>query len=199
MKKLAVVLIVVLLMASLFCAAPTLTRTAPTSALAVAPTSPTSGDQTGSTERMTTRTAQMSMVVEDVTTTIDQISQLATTFQGYVVSSRIWRENEIALFATTFEGNVASHLTVSENERVHGTIAIRIRAEDYNNAINSLRGLAVEVTSLNSSSQDVTEEYVDLDAQLQNLETTKEQLLQSLAEAQNINEVLMVQSQVSVI
>ncbi|MFH1383198.1 MAG: DUF4349 domain-containing protein [Chloroflexota bacterium] len=126
-------------------------------------------------ERMIVRTAQMSMVVEDITTTIDRITQLAESYKGYVVSSNSWRDGE----------------------RLHGTISIRIPAGDFGNVMAALASLAVEVTSQSTSSQDVTEEYVDLTAKLNNLEATEQQLLRIMEKAETVEDILKVQSQLS--
>lgn len=180
MKRLIVALvIVVLLLLSISCAqavpgpAPT-TKAITTTTSTVVPATTSTG-QTGSTDRMTTRNAKMSLLVEDVTTAVNKITQLAQSLQGYVVSSQIWRDID----------------------RVHGTISIRIPSKDYDNAMKSLTDLSVQVTSLNSSSQDVTEEYVDLNAQLQNLQSTEQQLLKVMQQAENVTDILSVQAEVS--
>ena len=108
---------------------------------------------------MIVRTAEMSLVVNDVPAALTRIARLAESLDGYVVSSARWKENE---------------------ERLAGTIAIRVPAEDFGDVMEALRELAVDVTHENTSSKDVTEEYVDLSAKLHNLEATEEQLLRLL-------------------
>jgi len=88
-------------------------------------------------ERMVVRTGNMQLVVEDVRTTIDQITELTESLEGYVVSSKSWKEGE----------------------RLIGQIAIRVPAEQFYYALSVLRGLAVEVISESTSSKDVTAEY----------------------------------------
>jgi len=55
-----------------------------------------------------------------------------------------------------------------------------------------LRKLAVKVDAESTSSQDVTEEYVDLDARLKVYEATEQQLLTFLQKTQNVDESLKV-------
>jgi PKD repeat protein len=57
--------------------------------------------------------------------------------------------------------------------------------------------MAVKVTSENSTSKDVTEEYVDLKAQLGNLEATEAQLLQIMQKADKVEDILKVQQELS--
>ena len=145
------------------------------------PTPPTAiepGFDTGeqwATERMIVRTGDMSLVVEDVPVAIDQITWMADGFEGYVVSSRVWKERE----------------------RLAGSIAIRVPAEHFDDAMRALRELAVDVTSERTSSKDVTEEYVDLSAKLQNLEATEEQLLRIMEKAETVEDILDVQRELS--
>jgi hypothetical protein len=127
------------------------------------------------TERMIVRTGDMSLVVEDVPVAIDQITWMADGFEGYVVSSRLWKEGE----------------------RLVGSIAIRVSAERFDDAMRTLRELAVDVTSESTSSRDVTEEYVDLSAKLQNLEATEEQLLRIMEKAETVEDILDVQRELS--
>jgi len=46
------------------------------------------------TERMIVRTGNISLVIEDVPVAIDQITNMADGFEGYVVSSNVWKEGE---------------------------------------------------------------------------------------------------------
>jgi len=131
--------------------------------------------QTWATERMIVRTAAMSLVVVDVPGTIDQITRLAEDFDGYVVSSERWRQEE----------------------RLFGIITIRVPAEDFGDAMKALRGLAVDVTREETSSKDVTEEYIDLSAKLHNLEATEEQLLRLMEKAEKVEDILNVQRELS--
>jgi len=124
-------------------------------------------------ERMIVRSANMQLVVNDVPVIIDQISVLASDFDGYVVSSRRWKEEE----------------------RLAGVISIRVPSENFENALRALRGMAVEVISETTSSQDVTEEYVDLTAKLTNLEATEEQLLRLMEKAEKVEDILSIQKE----
>ncbi len=132
-------------------------------------------DQGWATDRMIVRTGNMQLVVDDVPIALDRITKLAEDFDGYVVSSRRWEEEE----------------------RLAGTITIRVAAENFDDVMRALRGLSVEVTSEDTSSRDVTEEYVDLSAKLGNLEATEEQLLRLMEKAETVEDILNVQRELS--
>jgi len=83
-------------------------------------------------ERMIVRTGDMYLVVEDVAVSLEQIAQLAETYDGYVVSSNSWQDGE----------------------RMMGNISIRVDAVYFNSAIQSLRAMAVEVERESTSGQD---------------------------------------------
>ncbi|GAF92549.1 unnamed protein product, partial [marine sediment metagenome] len=127
------------------------------------------------TERMIVRTGDMRLVVEDVPVAIDHITGMADGFAGYVVSSSVWQERETLV----------------------GSIAIRVPVEHFDDAMRALRNLAVEVTSESTFGKDVTEEYVDLSAKLQNLEATEEQLLRIMEKAETVEDILDVQRELS--
>jgi hypothetical protein len=131
--------------------------------------------QAWATERMIVRTGDMWLVVNDVPVVIDQITGMADGFSGYVVSSRSWKEGE----------------------RLVGSIAIRVPAEHFEDAMRALRGMAVEVTSESTTSKDVTEEYVDLSAELKNLEATEEQYLRLMDKAEAVEDMLAIQRELS--
>jgi len=127
------------------------------------------------TERMIVRTGNISLLIEDVLVAIDQITIMADGFDGYVVTSNMWKEGE----------------------RLVGSISIRVAAGYFDDAMRALRGLAVDVTSESSTSKDVTEEYVDLSAKLQNLEATEKQLLVVMGKAETVEDILDVQRELS--
>ncbi|MFC1982063.1 DUF4349 domain-containing protein [Chloroflexota bacterium] len=132
-------------------------------------------DQSWGTERMIVRTGNMWLVVDDIPVVLDRIATLAEEFDGYVVSSRRWEEEE----------------------RLAGTISIRVAAEYFDDVTRVLRGLAVEVTSEDTYSRDVTEEYIDLSAKLGNLEATEEQYLKLMEKAETVEDILNVQRELS--
>ena len=138
--------------------------------------SPVNGNDTSIvTDRMIIRTANMQLVVDDVRDTIDKITNLAQDREGYVVNSSSWKEGE----------------------RVVGQITVRVPSADFDYAMSVLRNMAVEVSSETTSAQDVTEEYVDLEATLRNLEATEVQLLKLMEKAEKVEDILDVQRELS--
>ncbi len=126
-------------------------------------------------DRMIVRTGYMSVVVDNVTAAISRIADLAESGDGYIVSSNSWRDGE----------------------RLYGTITIRVPAGDFAGIMKMIGDLAVEVNSQTTTSQDVTEEYVDLTAKLSTLEATEQQLLIIMGKAEKVEDILAVQKQLT--
>jgi len=121
-------------------------------------------------ERMIVRNGDMSLVVENVTDARNEIIQLAVRLGGWEVSSQI----------------------SGEEEEMRGWIAIRVPDETFDQALTEIRGLAVRVTSESTSSQDITEEYVDLQSRLKNAEATESQYLALLEKAVTVEDTLKI-------
>jgi hypothetical protein len=126
-------------------------------------------------DRLIIRTGWMSITVADPEATVAEIGSLANGLGGWVVSTEM---NEYS-------------------SGKQGSITIRIPAGAYDDAVASLKDLAVEVKSESSSSQDVTEEYVDLNARLGNLEATRDRVATFLDEADTVEEALAVNQELS--
>jgi hypothetical protein len=130
----------------------------------------------GGQERLIIRTADMAIVATDTEAALDQIAAMADSSGGWVVSSNVYQSTD------TYKS---------------GYITIRIPSEGFQSVLDAIAGLAVEVTSLSTSGQDVTEEYVDLGARLGNLEATAARLRQFLDESRNVEDALAVNMELS--
>ena len=124
---------------------------------------------------MIVRTGDMSLVVKDVISARDEIAQMAAKFDGYVVSSQI----------------------SGEEAEMRGWISIRVPDEKFDQALTELRELAVRVKSESTSSQDVTQEYTDLQSRLRNAEATEKQYLALLEKATDVEDILRIYESLS--
>lgn len=76
-------------------------------------------------------------------------------------------------------------------------LTLRVPAESFNMAMDALRALALEVTRDSISSQDVTQEYVDLGSRLNALEVKEARLEELMEEAEDTEAVLAVYEELS--
>jgi hypothetical protein len=82
-------------------------------------------------------------------------------------------------------------------ETISGYVTMRVPAERFDEALARLRQLALSVPFEGTEARDVTEEYVDLEARLHNLEATEAQYLALLEKAETVEEMLQVQQALS--
>ena len=100
----------------------------------------------------------LDLIVKDTEASADEIQRVASDLGGFIAQSSVWRE----------EGHPRATLTV------------RVPADKLNDAVTRFRALAVDVEKQSVGSQDVTEDYVDLDAWLKNEQRTESELLELL-------------------
>lgn len=118
--------------------------------------------------RMVTTNVDLNIVVADPQKKIDEVSQLAKSLGGYVVSM-----------------NMGQVITPNGNTAPQGTITIRVPSSTLESAVTQIKAGAINVPSENWSSQDVTSQYVDLQSQLNNLQKAEQDLLEIMDEAKN--------------
>ncbi|MCK4397744.1 MAG: DUF4349 domain-containing protein [Methanophagales archaeon] len=88
-----------------------------------------------------------------------------------------------------------SHSYVTDTGRKRGGITIRIPADKFIAVINEIACVG-NVKSKDTSGKDVTEEYIDLTARLNNSERQEQRLLEILDMAKEVKEVLEVEREV---
>lgn len=125
--------------------------------------------------RQVIRNGSVELTVESVDEAFEEVRGIVDQAGGYLASS-------------TFSGR-------DESQRARMTV--RVPAEKFDQVIADLRNLAVEVESVSTSSQDVTEEFTDLEASLRNLKAVETQYLTLLGEARDIGEILQVQDRLN--
>ncbi len=115
----------------------------------------------GTIARKVVANADVSLVVQDTQTAVDEIEALADELGGYISDTSLY-EDSVGL--------------------LQGRVVLRVPAETLNQALDRLAALALDVPSSNVTREDVTDQYSDVDAQLRNLEATEQELLALLAE-----------------
>ncbi len=122
-------------------------------------------------------TGSINLRVADVMTAVDEITALAAKYGGFVANTNL-----------------------SESQsRLQGSITIRVAAEQYQTAMNDLQQLGKTLRQ-ETNSQDVTAEYIDLQARKANLEKTEaalQKMLNTDMAQQNLDDVLKVQRELS--
>lgn len=123
------------------------------------------------TDRIITKTSDLSLLVKNVRSAGDQIISYAKDNGGFMVFASYNRPTDSPFAAIT----------------------IRIPTPKLDAALNFIRSLSIKVTSENLVGTDVTEEYVDIEANLATLNKTKEKFEEILEKAITVTDILTVQ------
>ena len=124
-------------------------------------------------------TANLSLNAENVGGAFNEAVGLARSNGGYVDRSQFSNDTE-------------------DNSKRSATLTIRVPVQNYDVLLAGLRNMTgVSLATEGSNSNEVTEQYTDLESRLRNLERTEEQYLTLLNRATSINEILTVQDRLS--
>ena len=113
---------------------------------------------------------------------------------GIIVPNVPRAREEIALQAEDFGG---WEVTSERSQRHEASISVRVPAELLGQFLQRLRDMAVEVEYENSTSQDVTADFVDNEARLQVLKSTAARLLEFHSRAVNVEETVNLEAELS--
>ena len=129
--------------------------------------------------RMIIKNADIRLMVKDTDIAIDRATQVIADAGGYIVSSRVWYQD--------YYGNSLKYATVT----------IGIPVDEFERALVKLRDLAVRVVDEVASGDDVTEQYVDLQSQLTNLEATRARIQEFLKDTKTVEEALRINQELA--
>ena len=121
-------------------------------------------------QRLVIKNANLSLLVEDVAGAEARVRARANELGGYVVSVQ----------------------TSGSDEYLSSMITFRVPSDRFEEALAGVEGLARKVLSRGVSGDDVTEEFVDLESQLRNLDATRTRLLDLMGRATRVEDALQV-------
>jgi hypothetical protein len=127
------------------------------------------------TDRMIIWTADIVLTVKDTEQSISDVLALASELGGYAVGTESWIQSDL----------------------LYARLTIRVPAAQYEAAMARLRDQALKVEHESANSQDVTEEYVDLESRLRALQAKEAQLTKLMDRAEDTEAVLAVYQQLS--
>lgn len=142
----------------------------------VSPPAPAGSDLALPLDRMIIRTAQLVLTVSDVESAVQAVR---------------------ALVAATPGARILAAQTRYENDQQVATLTLQVPAASFETVMSALRRLAQRVESEATSSQDVTDEYIDLTARLRTLRATEARLLALLERAQRLEDILVLERELA--
>ena len=147
---------------------------APLKHAAMATYLPASQPQAADADRKLVRNSSMEVVTKDPSDTAEAIRQIAERLGGFLVKS------------------------VTNGQAAQGAfLAICVPADRFEEARSEIRKLGVRVDSERVEGQDVTRQYVDLDARLRNLRGEEAQYLSIMKGAHTVKDALEVSGKLS--
>lgn len=133
------------------------------------------------TQQKIVKNGSFSLLVGDVENVADNIKAVATRLGGFVANYTVGGLNHSPIKSTP----------VSSKEK-YGSVTIRVPASSFDEAMDEIRKLAVEVQKENITANDVTEQFIDLEARLRNLKAEESQYLDIMKRAYSIVDTLSV-------
>jgi hypothetical protein len=131
-----------------------------------------SAETAATQERMVIYNGFVSLETHDVEGTVDRVRTIAENYGGYV--------------AGTTRSNVGNQ-TVAD-------ITIRVPQDKFHTTIKKIETYG-KILDERTTSEDVTERYIDLKARLKNLQMVEQSLVELLSKATTVDEILKVQQE----
>ena len=125
-------------------------------------------------ERMVISTGSISVEVEVVQASVQGVQAIAEGLGGFV--------EQLSSFG--------------DADRQRASITIRVPQNQFNTALERIRLLG-DVQSENIGSEDVSEQFIDLEARLKSAQREEESLLSLLGRAQNVSDILTIERELS--
>ena len=122
--------------------------------------------------RVIIRTGDLSLVVESVPTSIDDITNIATSSGGWVVNSQL-------------------------TQVFRGSISIRVPAARFDDVVEQLENLSTDINFVTTTSQDFTEEFTDTTARAETLRDTLERLQVLYERAFSVEDAITIQKEIT--
>jgi hypothetical protein len=125
--------------------------------------------------RMVVQNSYLSLLVKSVVDTKNAINDYVSSKGGYMVSSS----------------------TSNPQDQATATITFRIPSDTLTDVLHFFRQQAVKVVSEELTGNDVTDEYVDIDTRIAQLEQTKARMNELLEDAREVSDLVNITSQIT--
>lgn len=139
------------------------------------------GETTEAADRKIIRNAEITIEVPSTTDAQHQVTSIAETHGGFVVTSE----------AKQRESNDPAQRTLDIK------LVVRVPSNQFGRAFDEIRKLAGNTPSENVTSQDVTEDFIDLEARIKTQKALEVQFLEIMRQANKISDALEVQRQIA--
>ena len=132
-------------------------------------------------DRKIIRDANLTIEVVSTTEAQQRVTSIAETLGGFVVTSEAKQRQDAEPAKRTLDIK----------------LVIRVPSAQFNSALEQIQKLATNLAERNVIGQDVTEEFIDLDARIKTQKALELQFLDIMKQAHKVEEALEVQRQVA--
>lgn len=132
-------------------------------------------------DRKIIRNASLTMEVKSTSDMQHKVTSIAESHGGFVVTSEA-RQREDA---------------DPEKRTLDIKLVVRVPSERFGSALDQIRGLANTLREENVTGQDVTEEFIDLEARIRTQRALELQFLEIMKQARKVEDALEVQRQIA--
>ncbi|HEV7643068.1 MAG TPA: DUF4349 domain-containing protein [Pyrinomonadaceae bacterium] len=128
-------------------------------------------------ERKIIRNAELSLEAASPDEALQKITAIAESKGGFVVESQ--------------QSNSTTQATISD----HVTMSLRVPAGKFNEALDEIRKVSARVVMENIKGQDVTEEFIDIEARVKTKKAVEAQYLEIMKQGKTVEDALNVQTE----
>jgi len=139
------------------------------------------GSSTEAFERKIIRNAEITMEVSSTTDTQHRVASIAETNGGFVVTSEAKQRESVDPAQRTLDIK----------------LVVRVPSPQFGVAFDEIKKLASNTPQENVSGQDVTEEFIDLEARIKTQKALEQQFLEIMRQAYKVSDALEVQRQIA--
>jgi hypothetical protein len=132
-------------------------------------------------ERKIIRNANLTIEVSSPAETQPKIASIAASHQGFVVTTEATQRTD--------DDRTKPMATV--------TLVVRVPAAQFNQAIIEIRAAGIRVVQEKMTGQDVTEEFMDLEARVKNQKALETQFIEIMKRAGTVEDALNVQTELA--
>jgi hypothetical protein len=132
-------------------------------------------------DRKIIRNANLTMEVKSTSDMQHKVTSIAESHGGFVVTSEAKQREDADPAKRTLDVK----------------LVVRVPSERFGSALDQIRGLATALREENVTGQDVTEEFIDLEARIRTQRALELQFLEIMKQARKVEDALEVQRQIA--
>lgn len=126
-------------------------------------------------DRKIIKKANLSLEQKDFTGLYEKIKRLVQKHEGYITNSRQWQNN---------------------NQQKHSSYKLRIPQQNFESIITELKDLG-KLKNEQLTGRDITKEYIDLEARLNNFKAQEKRYLELLSQAEDVEDILKIEKELN--